>query len=51
MPTRAMPHSKNGPEEIAFRQGFINRESLAKLGRYMEQTGYGQYLLAITEKV
>jgi len=38
------------PEEIAFRQGFITRETLAQLGRNMEQTGYGQYLSAIAEK-
>jgi len=38
------------PEEIAFRQGFINRETLFKLGRDLEQTDYGQYLLAIAEK-
>ena len=37
------------PEEIAFRQGFISREALIKLGRNMEQTGYGQYLLGIAE--
>jgi glucose-1-phosphate thymidylyltransferase len=38
------------PEEIAFRQGFISRDSLAQLGHNMEQTGYGQYLLGIAEK-
>ena len=37
------------PEEIAFRQRFISREDLVALGRKMEQTGYGQYLLRIAE--
>jgi len=38
------------PEEIAFFKGFISREDLEKMGRNLEHTDYGQYLLAIAEK-
>ena len=34
-------------EEIAFKKGFIDREQLEKLGRQLEKTSYGQYLLEI----
>lgn len=32
------------PEEIAFRNGFINAEQLEKLARPLAKSGYGQYL-------
>jgi glucose-1-phosphate thymidylyltransferase len=35
------------PEEIAFRQGFINREELRKLAEPLVKSGYGKYLLDI----
>ena len=34
-------------EEAAFRQGWITREQLRELGKVMEMTAYGQYLLSI----
>ena len=34
-------------EEIAWRRGFINDEQLMKLGKELEQTDYGQYLLTL----
>jgi glucose-1-phosphate thymidylyltransferase len=34
-------------EEIAYRQGYISREQLAKLGDGMKKTGYGEYLLRL----
>jgi len=37
------------PEEIAFRQGFIDRNALAELARPLMKTGYGQYLARIAE--
>ena len=33
------------PEEIAFTNGWIDREQLARLGTAMDKNGYGQYLL------
>ncbi len=33
------------PEEIAFHQGFINKEQLLKLAQPLIKSGYGQYLL------
>jgi glucose-1-phosphate thymidylyltransferase len=33
------------PEEIAFIQGWIDRDQLQALGKSMEKNGYGQYLL------
>lgn len=38
-------------EEIAFRRGFIDAAQLASLGRRMEKTAYGKYLLAVAEEV
>lgn len=38
-------------EEIAFRRGFIDAARLASLGRRMEKTAYGKYLLAVAEEV
>jgi glucose-1-phosphate thymidylyltransferase len=35
------------PEEVAFRMGFITRDELETLGRRLERSSYGQYLLAI----
>ena len=35
------------PEEIAFRKGFIDAAALAALGRDLEKTEYGRYLLDI----
>ena len=37
------------PEEIAFRQGFIEREALCALARPLAKTGYGKYLLQLAE--
>jgi glucose-1-phosphate thymidylyltransferase len=34
-------------EEIAFQQGFIDREQLRERGRYFEKTAYGQFLLSL----
>ncbi len=40
------------PEEIAFRQGWINAQQLEKLAQPLAKNGYGQYLLKmLTEKV
>ncbi|MEN2997863.1 MAG: glucose-1-phosphate thymidylyltransferase RfbA [Brevinematia bacterium] len=36
-------------EEIAFRKGFITREQLLKLGKELEKTDYGKYLIDIAE--
>jgi glucose-1-phosphate thymidylyltransferase len=35
------------PEEIAFRQGFIDREQLARLAHSLGRSGYGQYLQTV----
>ena len=35
------------PEEIAFRQGWINVEQLAALAHPLKKNGYGQYLLSL----
>jgi glucose-1-phosphate thymidylyltransferase len=35
------------PEEIAFRQGWINAEKLAALADPLKKNGYGQYLLSL----
>jgi glucose-1-phosphate thymidylyltransferase len=37
-------------EEIAYRKGFIDRESLRLTARELEKTDYGQYLLALAEE-
>ena len=34
-------------EEIAWRRGFINDEQLMQIGKELEQTDYGQYLLTL----
>jgi glucose-1-phosphate thymidylyltransferase len=36
-------------EEIAFRQGFIDRETLRQLGTALSKTSYGEYLLKLAE--
>ncbi|MCX5738890.1 MAG: glucose-1-phosphate thymidylyltransferase RfbA [Proteobacteria bacterium] len=38
-------------EEIAFRQGWISRDALAKLGRDLAKSAYGTYLVQIAEEV
>jgi len=35
------------PEEIAYRQGYITAEQVAKLAEPMKKNGYGQYLLGM----
>jgi len=35
------------PEEISFRQGWIDAEQLARLAKPLEKTEYGQYLRAL----
>ena len=35
------------PEEIAFLNGWIDREELAALGRHLSKNGYGEYLLRL----
>jgi len=37
-------------EEIAFRKGWVSAEWLAKQGRHLNKTGYGQYLLRLAEE-
>jgi glucose-1-phosphate thymidylyltransferase len=37
------------PEEIAFRTGFIDSAQLSRLGRAMEKTEYGGYLLRLAD--
>ena len=37
------------PEEIAFRQGFIDAAQVRSLARPLEKTGYGQYLLKMLD--
>lgn len=37
------------PEEIAFRQGWINAEKLAALADPLKKNGYGQYLLSLLQ--
>ena len=37
-------------EEIAFRQGWIGREQLGKLGRELAKSAYGTYLVQIAEE-
>jgi glucose-1-phosphate thymidylyltransferase len=38
------------PEEIAYRQGWIDREQLEKLGRELAKSSYGTYLLGIASE-
>ena len=39
------------PEEIAFRQGWIGREQLEKLGNELARSSYGAYLLRLAREV
>jgi glucose-1-phosphate thymidylyltransferase len=34
-------------EEIAYRQGFINKDQLVKIAEPLQKSGYGMYLLSI----
>ena len=38
-------------EEVAFRMGYIDREQLYKLGKEMEKTDYGKYLMDLANGV
>lgn len=38
------------PEEIAYRQGFIDREQLARLAQPLVKNGYGQYLMHLLQE-
>jgi glucose-1-phosphate thymidylyltransferase len=38
------------PEEIAYRQGFINSEQLAGLAKKLEKSGYGTYLQQLLQE-
>jgi glucose-1-phosphate thymidylyltransferase len=38
------------PEEIAFRQGFINSAQVLALARPLEKTSYGRYLLRMLDE-
>jgi glucose-1-phosphate thymidylyltransferase len=38
-------------EEMAFRQGWISREQLAKLGRDLAKSPYGTYLVQLAEEI
>ena len=37
------------PEEIAWRMGYITKEQLHELAKPLQPSGYGDYLLRITE--
>jgi glucose-1-phosphate thymidylyltransferase len=37
-------------EEIAFRKGYISREELRRLGKSMEKSNYGDYLLQLADE-
>ncbi|HVA97679.1 MAG TPA: glucose-1-phosphate thymidylyltransferase, partial [Bacteroidia bacterium] len=37
-------------EEIAFRMGYINKEELQKIAKPLLKSGYGKYLLQLTEQ-
>ena len=35
------------PEEIAYREGFINKDQLLKIAAPLKKSGYGEYLLKL----
>jgi glucose-1-phosphate thymidylyltransferase len=37
------------PEEIAFGQGFIDRNQLARLGRALGKSDYARYVISVAE--
>ena len=37
------------PEEIAFRQGFIDRDQMLALATSLAKSGYGDYLINVVE--
>jgi len=37
------------PEEIAYRQGFVDSAQLETLANSLDKSGYGQYLLELLE--
>ena len=39
----------SSPEEIAYRKGFIDRPRLIALAKGLEKSGYGQYLINLTD--
>jgi glucose-1-phosphate thymidylyltransferase len=39
------------PEEIAWQQGWIGADDVARIGRTMDNNAYGQYLLDLVERV
>jgi glucose-1-phosphate thymidylyltransferase len=39
------------PEEIAYRQGWIDREQLGKLGHELAKSSYGEYLLRLASEI
>jgi glucose-1-phosphate thymidylyltransferase len=38
------------PEEVAFRQGYIDRNSLERLGRELGKSDYARYILGLTSE-
>ncbi len=36
-------------EEIAYRQGYINKEQLKQIAEPLKKSGYGTYLLSIAD--
>lgn len=38
------------PEEIAYREGFISKEQLIELAKPLEKSGYGKYLLRVSDE-
>jgi glucose-1-phosphate thymidylyltransferase len=36
-------------EEVAYRQGFINKEQLAVIAEPLQKSGYGKYLTSILD--
>jgi glucose-1-phosphate thymidylyltransferase len=38
------------PEEIAYSQGFVTHDAFVRLGKRLERSTYGQYLLRVAEE-